>query len=320
MNIDRPGPVLCFGEVMLRLATLPGMKLANASSFAVHVGGAEANVAALLAQVGRQVEMITVLPRSPLGDQCERGLRSVGIGTPKTLRVDGRLGLYFFEGGAAGGRVVYDREGSAFARNADAFDWPTLAKNAAWFHVSGINLALGDKVSDSALKAIDAMATAGVPVSFDVNHRASLWESRSASDIDRVKQAMSLADVLFASPQDIARTIGNDGDAFSTFEKLSVLASTERAAGSLSARVQTREGSFATEAAPLGQVVDRIGSGDAFAGAVIDALLSGAAVQECAHVGLAAAVSKHAIAGDRWIGTRDDLEGMNPFASGDVRR
>ena len=77
METDRPGPILCFGEVVLRLAAPTGMRLANAQSLAVHVGGSEANAGAVLAQLGHQTEMITVLSRSALGDQCEGELRRV---------------------------------------------------------------------------------------------------------------------------------------------------------------------------------------------------------------------------------------------------
>src|SRR3954465_8776262 len=114
MNLDRSGPVLCFGEVLLRLSTAAGTRIANCSNFSAHVGGAEANVGALLAQLGAGVEMITVLPRSRLGDLCEAELRRVGVGTTHVVRSDGRLGLYFFEPGSSGGRVVYDREHTAF--------------------------------------------------------------------------------------------------------------------------------------------------------------------------------------------------------------
>lgn len=327
MRIDRPGPILCFGEVMLRLGAPPGIRLSNTHNFAVHVGGAEANAGALLVQLGRRVEMVTVLPISPLADHCEAELRRVGLGTANIRRSDGRMGLYFVEGAAGGGRIVYDRQGSAFAEGADAFDWPALARDASWFHVSGINLALGGKSAEAALDAVAAMAEDGVPISFDVNHRASLWEGRAQAELDRVREMMGMADVLFTSPRRLKRALDlDDADpvktAFSAFPKLSLIASTRRSIEKqqMAAGVFTRDDTFETGAAPLGQVIDRIGSGDAFAGAVIDAILRGASVEECAKAGLAAAVTKHGIAGDRWIGGREDLESFDPFAPGDIRR
>jgi 2-dehydro-3-deoxygluconokinase len=328
MKTDRPGPILCFGEVVLRLAAPTGMRLANAQSLAVHVGGSEANAGAVLAQLGHQTEMITVLSRSALGDQCEGELRRVGIGTSNVQRADGRQGLYFAEGGGSrSGRILYDREDSAFTAHADTFDWQALTQNAGWFHVSGINLALGGKPSDATLHAMRAMASAGVPISFDVNHRASLWEGRSPAELGRVREGMGLADVLFAGRHDLSRALGVEGanvahSTFSVLEKVTFIASTRRSDDQqqLSAHVASREDVRETEAATLGPVIDRIGSGDAFAGAVIDAIRGGASVEDCARFGLAAAVSKHGIAGDRWIGTREDLEAFDPFLPGNIRR
>jgi 2-dehydro-3-deoxygluconokinase len=337
MNLDRSGPVLCFGEVLLRLSTASGTRIANCSNLSAHVGGAEANVAALIAQLGTDVDMITVVPPSSLGEFCEAELRRVGVGTRNVVRSDGRLGLYFFEPASAGGRIVYDREDSAFVSHADEIDWPALAADARWLHLSGINLALGNTAASSALVAAQAMRSAGVPISFDVNHRSSLWEARSAPDFGRVRELAGLADVLFANAADISRVLGIDLQwetpehrrasaeaAFKAFEHLQFVATTTRLTeagrSTLSARVDSREQSYETPAAPLGTVIDRIGSGDAFAGAVIDAILRRAPLDEIAQRGLAAAVLKHGIQGDRWIGTRAELESFDPFAATDVQR
>src|SRR5690349_5921107 len=126
MDVNASGPILCFGEVLLRLSAPLGRRLANSSSLDVHVGGSEANVAAILSQLGHDVEILTVLPNSGLGDLCEGEVRRVGVGTANLCRSDGRLGAYFFEAAPGAGSVVYDREHSSFAQNADQFDWTEL--------------------------------------------------------------------------------------------------------------------------------------------------------------------------------------------------
>jgi 2-dehydro-3-deoxygluconokinase len=337
MNLERAGPILCFGEVLVRLSTATGRKLCNANEMAVHVGGAESNVAALLSQLGHEVEMITALPSSALGDLCVADLRRHGIGTRNLMRAHGRVGLYFFEPNGSGGRIIYDRGNTVFAAHAGAFDWPALAAAARWFHLSGISLALGGAAASSACAAVSAMNEAGVPVSFDVNHRASLWEGKSEAELAGVHEVAGKADVLFASPFDISRLLGTDlpsSDAddrssasqavLGQFDRLQLVASTRRlfdkSGQQLAARIDTRAEGFETNSAPLTNVVDRIGSGDAFAGATIDFILGGGTPEQCANAGLAAAVSKHGIAGDRWIGTRQELEAFDPFGTGDVRR
>jgi 2-dehydro-3-deoxygluconokinase len=331
--------ILCFGEVLLRLSAPEGARIANATGFSVHVGGAEANFGALLAQLGHYVEMLTVLPNSPLGDLCQAELKRIGLATGRFVRADGRLGLYFFEpgAGAGAGRVVYDRKDSVFAAAADQFDWPSLAAGARWFHLSGINLCLGECPARSALAAVEAMHAAGVTISFDVNHRSSLWEGRSSEDFELMRELLRKTAVLFAGPADISRILDIDlpGDtaeyrrvaaqaAFAAFDGLQIIASTQRSfeqhRQGLSARIDTRDAGHDTAAVPLDAVVDRIGSGDAFAGAVIDGLLRDAPYEEYLQNGLAAAVMKHSLSGDRWVGTREQLETFDPFTAGDIRR
>jgi 2-dehydro-3-deoxygluconokinase len=337
MNLDRSGAILCFGEVLVRLSTSPGTRLSNATAMTVDVGGAESNAAALLAQLGHDVEMITALPASRLGELCIADLRRHAVGTRHVLIAEGRLGLYFFEQDGAGGRIVYDRAHSAFAEHAGSFDWPALAEGARWFHLSGINLALAGNAADAAVAAVAAMNDAGVPVSFDVNHRASLWEGKSEAELAAVRDVASMADVLFASPLDISRLLGKDflsnsaedrraaaEAAFAEFDRAQQIAFTRRifseAGQKLAARVDTRSGGHETEPAPLASVVNRIGSGDAFAGAVIDGILHQCTPEQCANAGLSAAVAKHSISGDRWIGTRQELASFKPFQTGDVCR
>lgn len=340
MDLTRAGPILCFGEVLLRLNPAFGVPLSDARGLSTHVGGAEANVAATLAQLGHNIEIATVLPSNPLGDLCLGELRRFGIGTEQVLRRDGRLGLYFLEPGAAlrPSRIVYDRTGSAFALEADTFDWAALAGGIRWFHVSGITPAVSDAAAKAAKRATEAMREAGVPVSFDTNHRASLWAGREAEGAATIREMADRADLLFASAYDIGRALDLPlaGDtpearrmaaeaALEAFPHLSIIASTRReiapdGAQRLGARMDTREAGFETELAPLGAIVDRIGSGDAFAGAIIDGLLRRQAVDGCTRLGLAGAALKHGIAGDRWIGSRAELEGFEPGSGLDVQR
>jgi 2-dehydro-3-deoxygluconokinase len=334
MNLDRPGAILCFGETLLRLSSAAGVRLASGSTLDAHVGGAEMNVAAMLAQLGHETAAVTVLPASHLGDLCAAEFRRVGVGLRHVPRREGRLGLYLLGPAlGGGGEVVYDRKHSAFTQHCDEFDWEALARGARWFHLSGINLALGGKPAEASIAAVQAMKAAGVPVSFDVNHRASLWKDRPAGELSVVRQVAEQADVLLANPRDLALVLRRDdlGEhraaaeaAFEAFAGPQLIACTRRQFDEdrqlLSARIDDRDGGHETAPAPLRSVVDRIGSGDAFAGAVIDGMLGRMALDECAAHGLGAAVSKHCIAGDRWIGTREELYAFDPFAAQDVQR
>jgi 2-dehydro-3-deoxygluconokinase len=335
--LDPNAPILCFGEVLLRLAPPLGTRLSEARSFSPHVAGAEANVAAALAQLGHAVQFVTVLPEGPLGDLCAGELRRAGVGTETVLRAPGRLGLYWLDPALLPrtARIVYDRANSVFCTDAAGFDWPTLARNARRLHLSGISLAVSAAAAEACRAAVRAMAEAGVPISFDANHRPSLWEGREQEAIRSTREMMEAANILFASPHDLSRLLARDiphathaerraaaEAAFEAFPHVRLVGWTMRDAArrTLAARVDSRDEGHETEPVPLGAVIDRIGSGDAFAAGVLDAARRDAAPEECARFGLAAAVLKHGIAGDRWIGTREELEGFDPAGGGEVRR
>src|SRR5688572_7479069 len=133
--------VVCFGEVLLRLSA-PGKELLLQSPhFDAHVGGAEANVAVSLRQLGHAAVVVSALPDSTLGRACAGELRRHGVATEAIKFRDARMGMYFLTHGAGHrpAEVLYDRANSAFATApADAYDWDALLDGAAWLHVSGI--------------------------------------------------------------------------------------------------------------------------------------------------------------------------------------
>lgn len=340
MDLNRAGPVLCFGEVLLRLSADPGTRLSSARHLAVHMGSAEANVGAALAALGHPVEMVTTLPDSQLGDFCEAELRRIGLGVRFIARGDGRVGCYFLEHGvgARPAAIIYDRANSLFARTADQFDWDMLAAKAGWFHLSGIDLSISEAGSRGAIAAVSAMSAAGVAVSFDVNHRVSMWQGREGEASDLERQVMEGTDLLFASAGDICRALGCDvpestpqgrraaaETAFAAFPKSRFIVSTRRelakdGSPSLTVRIDDRDTAYETDPTPIGPVIDRIGTGDAMAGAIIDAVMRGASIFEAARVGVAAAVLKHGIAGDQWVGSAAELEAFHNDRKSDVLR
>ena len=96
-----PGPIVCFGEVLLRLAAPRGELLRQASALQVAVGGAEANVAVALACAGVPAAVVTVLPDNALGIAARDALRRYGVEIQSIRFGPGRMGLYFLTPGAA---------------------------------------------------------------------------------------------------------------------------------------------------------------------------------------------------------------------------
>src|SRR6185295_12271270 len=112
---------------------------AQAAAFEITFGGAEANVAVMLAQLGASVDFVTRLPQNELAQRAINELRGLGVGVDKIVRGGDRLGVYFLEQGASqrGGKVIYDRAHSAIAEAKPAdFDWARILDGAQWLHWS----------------------------------------------------------------------------------------------------------------------------------------------------------------------------------------
>src|SRR5688500_19669727 len=171
------GRIVCFGELLLRL-TAPGSELLLQSGrLDVHVGGAEANVAVGLARLGHRTAMVSRVPDNVLGEAAVGFLRRHGVDASGVTAAPGRMGLYFLAAGAGvrASSVIYDREGSSFAKaEAGDFDWERLLEGAALLHLSGITPALGPRSAEAAMGVMEAARAKGMTVSFDCNYRSQL--------------------------------------------------------------------------------------------------------------------------------------------------
>lgn len=310
---------ICLGELLLRLSAPGRERLLQTPQLRVDVGGAEANVAVSLARLGHDVGLLSVLPFGPLGDAVEGELRRHGVDTAGVARGPGRMGLYFLETGAVrrASQVVYDRAGSAFALGADALALEPAFAGAQWLHVSGVTPAIGPQGVAIARRALRLAHGAGLQVCFDGNFRAALWAGWDADAASILRELFSYADVLVVNHRDLGLVLGRDfahaepevalavaaDAAFQAFPRLGRIACTTRHEHSvdrhrLSATLLTREAAFRAGPTEVEAIVDRIGTGDAFAAGLLHGLQVGMASAECAAFALAAAVVKHSIPGD----------------------
>src|SRR5436853_1078839 len=92
--------VVTLGEVMLRLKSPGFERLFQSPALEATFGGAEANVAASLAQFGVDARFVTAIPASNVGDACIAALRSFGVDVSAIRRQGERLGIYFLENGS----------------------------------------------------------------------------------------------------------------------------------------------------------------------------------------------------------------------------
>ena len=333
--------VVCFGEVMLRLATPAGLRLSELPPLDATFGGSEANVAAGLVWLGDEAELVTALPEDVLGQGCSNFFQQLGVGLAFCRHEQGRLGIYFLERGSdtLPSQILYDRKASVFARtDFSTAPWEEILSSADAFHLSGINLALSEPARKASIASAKIAHALGVPVTFDCNYRPSLWNTEREAR-EAFREILPSVSLLLGSPRDAA-LIGNDllpnGEgvrlwrwAFDSLlpyaSSLQVLTGTVRStthapSPTLGAMAATAGCVHEVEPQPLGLVLDRIGSGDAFAAGYLHGYLRDWDIDKALRFARDTAHKKHGIPGDQ-LRTRKAGETTGPGSSSvDIKR
>ncbi|MET7456006.1 sugar kinase [Streptomyces sp. NPDC005574] len=297
--------VIALGEVMLRFDPGEG-RIRTARSFQVWEGGGEYNVVRGLRRCfGMRTAVVTALADNPVGRLVEDLMLQGGVDTSlvRWAPADGigrtaRNGLNFVERGFGirGALGVSDRANTAVSqlRKGDVDFDAVFADGPRWFHTGGIFAGLSDTTVDVADEAMATARRHGVTVSYDPNHRPSLWDGRGGADRAREVDLRLArhADVVvgalgLAGKRPGAALLRADEvpDALAGVAGLvpgaKVLATTLREVPSAG----VNNWSSAAWSAPTGylrgpempglHVLDRIGSGDGFAAGLIYGLLTG---------------------------------------------
>ena len=316
--------VVTLGEVMLRLKSPGFERLFQSPILEATFGGAEANVAASLAQFGVETRFVSAVPANTVGDACLASLRAFGIDTSMIRRAGDRLGVYYLESGAnqRPSRVTYDREGSpiAAAKPSD-FDWDAVFAGADWFHISGVTPAISAAAAALSLAAARAARERGVTVSVDYNFRKNLWRyGKQAPEV--MRELVRCANVGIANEEDCQKSLGITADVDVTsgdlahvayrvlaekvleaFPNLSRQAITLRESHSAdhngwSAVLHNRRDFLTSRHYEINDIVDRVGAGDSFAAGLIYGIRAYGDDAKALEFATAASCLKHSVPGD----------------------
>ena len=320
--------VVTFGELMFRLTTPAHERFAQATRFEITPGGAEANVAVLISRLGGSADFVSRVPAHDIGQRAIDELRRHGVGTAHIARGGERLGIYFLEQGASQrpGNVIYDRDRSAITevRPGD-FDWARIFAGAGWFHWSGITPALSKSAAQVSEEACKAAKKCGLTVSFDINFRAKLWTTKAAGRA--LRPLMKYVDLCVSGADEARNILGAKGGADEAVAAdlaerfgFKAVAMTSRQSDSASATncgamLFTGGRAFHSPRHEI-TIVDRVGSGDAFTGALIFSLMRGDAPQTAVNLAAAASALKHTIPGDYCLVSLAEVEALAAGGNG----
>ena len=337
--------VITFGEIMLRLAPEGYSRFVQAEQYGATYGGGEANVAVSLANYGHDSYFVTKVPKNPIGECAVAALRKYNVNCDFVARGGERLGIYFLETGASmrASNVVYDRAHASIAEaDPTDFDFDSIFEGADWFHFTGITPAISDKAAFLTEEALKVAKKKNITVSVDLNFRKKLWSSEKAQRI--MSNLMQYVDVCIGNEEDAEKVLGfKPGKTDVTsgelelagyqdiFEQMvkkfnfkyvvsSLRESYSASDNGWSACIYDGKNFYHSRKYDV-RIVDRVGSGDSFAGGLICGLLDGKSMEQALEFAVAASALKHTIPGDFNLVTRAEVDTLvGGDASGRVQR
>ncbi|OHB57085.1 MAG: sugar kinase [Planctomycetes bacterium RBG_13_44_8b] len=339
--------ILSLGEIMIRLD--PGDdRIHTARTFRVWEGGGEYNVARGLRRCfKKRTAVVTAIPDNPVGRLLEDLMLQGGVNLEyvKWVPFDGigrevRVGLNFTEKGFGirAAKGCSDRGHSAASQlKKGGIDWEDIFGRAGvrWFHTGGIFAALSETTADVIIEAIMTAKKHGTVVSYDLNYRASLWESiggqKKAQEVNR--KLAPYIDVMMGNEEDFTACLGLEVpgmdkhlskldpsnfkkmilEAVKQFPNFKAVATTLRNAKTASINdwgaILYTDGKFyeATLRENL-EIYDRVGGGDSFASGLIYGLMEGKTPQLAVEYGAAHGALAMTTPGDTTTVSLADVE------------
>lgn len=293
------------GEPLGQVAAEREGPLRPGAPAALSVCGAEATVAIGVRRLGIPAAYIGRVGDDAFGRMSVEALRGEGVDvTSVTVDPAAPTGLLLRTRRTADRDVVdYWRAGSAGSRLRPEDVDPDVVAAADLLHVTGITPALSDTAAAAVGRACELARRAGVPISFDVNHRSRLWHGRSARTA--LLTLAAGADVVFGGRHELALLLDAAPDtppekllaglAAEGVREVVVTLGAEGAVGLL-------DGELAPVVAHPVKAVDVIGAGDAFVAGYLAARLEG--LDQVARLRSGSTLGAFA------VGTRGDWEGL----------
>ncbi len=316
--------IIGLGEVMLRLSPPDKEKISQSETFDKNAGGSELNVVSGAAMLGVRSAIITKLPKNKMGNFIRNKIRYGNVSDDYIIydhSPQKRLGIYYYESGAYPRKssVIYDRANSSMCSLSISELPEDIYGKTKIFHVSSITMALAPSLKDTTLMLIKKFKEAGAYISFDVNYRASLWSEEEAREV--VESVFPYVDFLFVSEETSRRMLQRTG----TLEEImkgyandygcTLIATTRREVVSptrhnFNSKIYMNGQFYEEEPYNNIEVIDRIGSGDAYLAGVLYGLIKYGTPEQAIEIGNALSAVKNTVLGDMSASSIEEIESV----------
>ena len=336
---ENSNKAVTFGEVLMRLSPSGNRKLQQSQQVDFFFGGTEMNVASSLSAFGFKAQHVTNVSNDLVGDAAIASMRQAGIDVSAINKVEHPLGLYFLEVGssARSSKIAYNRLHGAFANiSPEQVNWEEILNDCTHFHWTGITPAISEGAYLTLKEGLKVANKNGIVVTSDPAYRSNLW--KYGKDGHKVlKELVSNSTIFIGGINEINEILGTDftfskDDFIEASKKLmeectSIEKVFDKVRTGLSASWQKIYGQawtgseyISTSELEITSVVDRIGTGDAYAAGILYGLQN-YDDQKTLEFANAACALKHTILGDaNLVSVEEVLEVLEGNTGGRIKR
>lgn len=324
----------------MRLSPANFRTLQQSNEMEFFFGGTEMNVAASLATLGCQVKHVSNVSDDFVGESALAFMRSFGIDVSHINKNEHPLGLYFLEVGSAvrSSRIAYNRLNGSFANITSAqVDWEKALQDCTYFHWTGITPGISEGAYQTLKQGLEIAKSKGIQITTDPAYRSNLWKyGKNGKDV--LAELVGLSTIFIGGVNEINEILdtnfSTDKDGFieasnflmqknpsitKVFDKVRIASSASNQITLGRAWINNQY--LETEQLAIDNVVDRIGTGDAFAAGLIYGLIHFNDDQKSLNFANAACAIKHTILGDINYASFDDISNlMNGDFGGRIKR
>jgi len=282
------GQIITFGEVLMRISPRGNKKFIQSNIVEFYFGGTELNVGISIANFGGRVKHISAVSDDFIGDTAMTYMRKFGVDTSSIVQSKRPLGVYFLEVGAVirPSMISYNRSHSAFSEiDPSKVNWENALEDGEWMHWTGITPALSQGAFDTLKDGLKLARQKGLAVSADPTYRSGLWKYGQDPQ-EALIELLHYSTIFIGGVNEINEVLGtkfgygNDDFkeasrqlmmTFPTIEKVfdKIRTSLNSSWHKIRARMWNGQEFRETEDLDITHVVDRIGTGDAFAAGLI---------------------------------------------------